>query len=109
MATDPRYRLPSQVVPGRYAWGGNPPQSFLSADGLMFWGRNEKDDENTWYIIYTISPAGVVREHFKHGPDAGQGILSLDQSDWLKLSIHERTGDDRASLRFDVAGWKRSL
>jgi hypothetical protein len=104
--TDPRNRL-SGKINGNRAWSGNPPSSFLSGNGCVFYGRNEKDSTGAlWYAVWSVAPSGAVTEHLRIGPNAGQGLLAVDAS-YLMLTIYRLAGDNQPAERIAVPGWVR--
>jgi len=88
------------------AWGGNPPTSFLSADGLVFYGMNAKDNSGAlWYVVWSIDVFGAITERLRLGPNAGQGALDIDAG-WLIVTLFRQAGDGQSSDRTPVPGWK---
>jgi hypothetical protein len=103
---DPRNVYPG-IIGDYRAWGGNPPSSFLDGAGLVFYGRNERYRDNSlWYVVRSVDSTGVIKEHLKFGPSAGQGILAIDHG-YLILTIYSFVGDGQQTNRYVVPGWTR--
>lgn len=107
---DVRNRLPG-TIQGSRAWSGNPPSSFLSGDGSVFYGRNEKDANRImWYRVYSVAPDGAITDRLLIGPGeapgCGQGLLAVDAG-WLIVTVYPKAGDGIAAERYAVPGWVR--
>jgi len=106
MADDIRNLFPASIA-GFHAWGGNPPTSYLSADGSVFYGMNVKDTSGVmWYLIWSVATDGHITERLRLGPNAGQGALAVDRT-FLILTLFEQTGDAQRTKRIAIPGWVR--
>ena len=81
--------LPGNIN-GFISWTGNPPMRQLSADGAVFWGRNEKGANGTGPIYYTVyrEAGGIFVPVFRSLINAGQGTLNLQGDGTLWLSCY---------------------
>lgn len=102
--------LPSNVG-GFVAWGGNPPMSEPSADGATFFGRNDKANNGTgtlYYSVYRMDATGNITVPWRSAlqPNGtGQGTLKASANGQLIATYYLSVGDNQPSARAVIPGF----
>ena len=85
---------------GQYvAWGGNPPMMQPSADGSIFWGRNDISNFGQGDMMYSVYQEidGGFGAVLHHTGDSGQGTLQLGGDGNLYAVFYVKTDKNRAA------------
>ncbi len=92
----------SGAINGAIAWGGNPPNSVPSADGSVFWARNEKVGATLFYSVYRQGTDGALTLAWRSDPQptgTGQGVLAQQPNGQLVATYFIVVGDGQAARR----------
>lgn len=90
------------TINGATAWGGNPPNAVSSADGSVFWGRNEKVGGGLYYSVYHQTTDGALTLVWRSDPQpvgTGQGVLAQQPNGQLVATYFLMAGDGQPARR----------